>query len=656
MRTLCDACESAAAIVFCAADEAALCLACDEKVHMCNKLASRHVRVGLANPSDVPRCDICENAPAFFYCETDGSSLCLQCDMNVHVGGKRTHGRYLLLRQRVEFAGDKPQPDDLHSQPMHPGETRKGQNQPPKATAEEKRQNRLVSPAPMSLTNSDGHDKVDKNMIDLNMKPQRTDHEQASNNQTSSGQYPHLQLQRKGTESSAIGCFVVVFEIVCIPYFQVSDIRRSGIDHDKFPQRYYEFLDYFRIPDGPIFLEICGESSCNGIVNDYISVLAKKFGAAVVSLEHRYYGRSMPFKSTTTENLRFLSSKQALFDLAVFRQYYQESLNLKLNRTSVENPWFVFGGSYAGALSAWFRLKFPHLTCGSLASSAVVLAIHNFTEFDQQIGESAGAECKATLQETTQLVEERLASNKQAVKTLFDAAELEIDGDFLYFLADAAVIAFQYGNPDIVCSTLVKAKNNGDDLVEAYAKYVKEYYLGTFGSTVQTYNQKYLKDTSLNKHTGDRLWWFQVCTEVAYFQVAPSNDSIRSSKVDARYHLDLCKNVFGEGIYPEVDVTNIYYGGTNISGSKIVFANGSQDPWRHASKQTSSPDMPSFLISCHNCGHCTDIRGCPQTPLSLEGNARNCSSPEAVEKVRHQIIEKMDLWLSECRAGSWSSM
>ncbi|KAK3413836.1 hypothetical protein EUGRSUZ_I02368 [Eucalyptus grandis] len=102
MRTLCDACESAAAVVFCAADEAALCSACDDKVHMCNKLASRHVRVGLASPSDVPRCDICENAPAFFYCEVDGTSLCLQCDMIVHVGGKRTHGRYLLLRQRVE--------------------------------------------------------------------------------------------------------------------------------------------------------------------------------------------------------------------------------------------------------------------------------------------------------------------------------------------------------------------------------------------------------------------------------------------------------------------------------------------------------------------------------------------------------------------------
>lgn len=49
---------------------------------------------------------------------------------------------------------------------------------------------------------------------------------------------------------------------------------RFGIlqDHHKFQQRYYEFLDYFRVPDGPIFLKICGESSCDGIANDYIGV------------------------------------------------------------------------------------------------------------------------------------------------------------------------------------------------------------------------------------------------------------------------------------------------------------------------------------------------------------------------------------------------
>ncbi|EXC35391.1 putative salt tolerance-like protein [Morus notabilis] len=185
MRTLCDACESAAAIVFCAADEAALCRACDEKVHMCNKLASRHVRVGLADPSAVPQCDICENAPAFFYCEIDGSSLCLQCDMIVHVGGKRTHGRYLLLRQRVEFPGDKPgNPEEPASQPAERDEARRGQNlAPPKMVAEENQQNHAVSPVwILEANNADGHSKRDTKLIDLNMKPHKL-HEQSPNDQ-----------------------------------------------------------------------------------------------------------------------------------------------------------------------------------------------------------------------------------------------------------------------------------------------------------------------------------------------------------------------------------------------------------------------------------------------------------------------------------------
>ncbi|CDY22402.1 B-box zinc finger protein 19 isoform X5 [Brassica rapa] len=130
-----------------------LCL----QVHMCNKLASRHVRVGLAEPSNAPCCDICENAPAFFYCEIDGSSLCLQCDMVVHVGGKRTHGRFLLLRQRIEFPGDKPKP---------PNNTRANL------------QNQRVS----SNANGEANGKTtDDEMIDLNSNPQRL-HEPSSNN------------------------------------------------------------------------------------------------------------------------------------------------------------------------------------------------------------------------------------------------------------------------------------------------------------------------------------------------------------------------------------------------------------------------------------------------------------------------------------------
>lgn len=74
------------------------------------------------------------------------------------------------------------------------------------------------------------------------------------------------------------------------------------------------------------------------------------------------------------------------FNLSFFF-FLQEHLHGKYNMLEYESAWFVIGSSYAGALSAWFHLKFPHLTCGSLASSASILASYNFIEYDQQVHE-----------------------------------------------------------------------------------------------------------------------------------------------------------------------------------------------------------------------------------------------------------------------------
>ncbi|CAL9164035.1 unnamed protein product [Musa hybrid cultivar] len=430
--------------------------------------------------------------------------------------------------------------------------------------------------------------------------------------------------------------------------------------HSIFKQRFYEFLDYYQAPNGPIFLIIGGESELDGIYHSYVSVLAKKFGAALVSLEHRYYGKSSPFKILSTENLRFLSSKQALFDLAVFHKYYQEHLHGKYNMSEYESAWFVIGSSYAGALSAWFHLKFPHLTCGSLASSASILASYNFIEYDQQVGESAGAECKAVLQEITTLVDRKLEEEGQQVKNLFGATKISNNVDFLYLLADAAAAAFQYGFPDDLCSPLVDAKTNGKDLLvhlyllllihqdylnRVYATYVKDYYLRRY-SSIELYDRQHFRNTTPSEISAGRLWSFQICTEFGNFQVAPKFDAIRSPKIDLRYHLDLCKDMFGEGISPNLNMTNIYYGGTNIAGSKIIFTNGSQDPWRHASKQTSTKDLPSYLIKCHNCAHGIDIIGCPKSASKIKGGLEQCTT--AVQQVRQHITDHVGLWLSQC--------
>ena len=58
------------------------------------------------------------------------------------------------------------------------------------------------------------------------------------------------------------------------------------------------------------------------------------------------------------QNLQFLNSEQALEDLAAF----VAAMNIKFKLTGCK--WISFGGSYSGSLSAWFRLKFPHLVAG----------------------------------------------------------------------------------------------------------------------------------------------------------------------------------------------------------------------------------------------------------------------------------------------------
>ncbi|GAB4838198.1 hypothetical protein Ancab_027728 [Ancistrocladus abbreviatus] len=72
----CDSCKSAAALLFCRADSAFLCVGCDSKIHAVNRLASRHERVWM--------CEVCEQAPASVTCKADAATLCVTCDRDIH--------------------------------------------------------------------------------------------------------------------------------------------------------------------------------------------------------------------------------------------------------------------------------------------------------------------------------------------------------------------------------------------------------------------------------------------------------------------------------------------------------------------------------------------------------------------------------------------
>jgi hypothetical protein len=144
MKVQCDVCAAEAASVFCCADEAALCDACDRRVHRANKLAGKHRRFSLLHPTSStaqtkpPLCDICQvpigrfrcclllkpidggrganngvwpwtcvqERRGFLFCKEDRAILCRECDVPVHTASEMTrrHSRFLLTGVRLSSA------------------------------------------------------------------------------------------------------------------------------------------------------------------------------------------------------------------------------------------------------------------------------------------------------------------------------------------------------------------------------------------------------------------------------------------------------------------------------------------------------------------------------------------------------------------------
>ena len=96
---------------------------------------------------------------------------------------------------------------------------------------------------------------------------------------------------------------------------------------------------------GPVFLYLEGEgtgSPYSVLEGEHVE-LAVTHGALIISLEHRFYGASIPTRDLTTSNLRYLSSDQAIGDIARFVTMLVPTLGVNLSASKV----VTFGGSCA---------------------------------------------------------------------------------------------------------------------------------------------------------------------------------------------------------------------------------------------------------------------------------------------------------------------
>ncbi|KHJ96033.1 serine carboxypeptidase S28 [Oesophagostomum dentatum] len=116
--------------------------------------------------------------------------------------------------------------------------------------------------------------------------------------------------------------------------------------------------------------------------NNIVVQWAKKYGAALFALEHRFYGESRPKPDTSVENLKYLNSRQAIEDIA----YFINEMNKEYG--SPDSVWVTFGASYAGSLALWARQAHPDLIAGAVGSSAPLEITLDFWGLKDGVGDA----------------------------------------------------------------------------------------------------------------------------------------------------------------------------------------------------------------------------------------------------------------------------
>lgn len=379
-------------------------------------------------------------------------------------------------------------------------------------------------------------------------------------------------------------------------------------DTRVFKQRYWS-SDTYASGNAPVLLYICGEGACgSGAVMGMLSAHANQLKTRAIAIEHRYYGESQPFSDLSTENLKYLSTDQAIADLIYFKTSMQSQ--------GYTGPWIVIGGSYAGALAADLRKQAPEHFVGALASSAAVRPLKDFSDYDHHLARLAGPDCVPDIQKTLNQIEDSIVTDEGFKQTLkkFSVTNISRRDDFLYLLSDIASGALQYGLRDKFCQGV--HDKGVDGYVETKAAVDKM-------EDLSVYSAEAAENIELSRHKGPlgmRQWFYQSCNEYGFWQNASTNENlrVRSSQINPEYHDRLCQRLFQMRAASEVDYIfkTRYLPLLDSSTSKIFFTSGSTDPWRPTQLAPSltggNPQTPVMLIE--GASHCEDLYrgGAPQ--------------------------------------------
>ncbi|KAI1810713.1 peptidase S28 [Poronia punctata] len=461
--------------------------------------------------------------------------------------------------------------------------------------------------------------------------------------------------------------------------------------NETFTQRYYFDSSYYK-PGGPVYLYISGETSgpsrFSNLQTGIIQILMQATNGLGVILENRYYGESYPFNTSTTDQLAFLSTAQTIADNSYFAQNAVFP-GVDQDLTAPGTPWILYGGSLAGAQTAFSIKQYGDVLYGGIASSAPIHVVVGYPEWYEPIQKYAPQDCVARINNIIDKFDALVAKNQTAAikkfKALFGLETLTDHRDF------ASAIVDPIGNPGSYFSNTWQELNwnstygsrdfyyfcgNITDIDSPPEIQEVDYLMGNFTAGepwvglggyahyIKTYTRHLCESGEYNSHDcwgtqnetawkdisngSGRSYLYTSCTEQgAYIDAPKEGPSLLSRVVDTSYEQQWCKWAFPDGEYskvppqPDVGAYNSF-GDFNLTAPRLAFIDGDQDVWNGlcyhspiAPPRNQSSGVEELLIT--GAGHHWDSAGI----LDVQ------AEPQFIREAHLWEIRTVKKWLRE---------
>jgi pimeloyl-ACP methyl ester carboxylesterase len=413
---------------------------------------------------------------------------------------------------------------------------------------------------------------------------------------------------------------------------------------EHFPQRYFVNTQWRNSNYGNVHIlyvegeNIASETMVTDTTLPHVA-LAKDMGATVWSLEHRFRGKSQPFRRTFHNNYAdYLSVGAAVEDVKTFINATNVNLGLS-------NPkWVVFGSDYGGVVALWFRQKYPQYSVGAVVESAPVkpmVDFHTYEKFVEEVYSNYSYECwhgikfsalaiRNVLQysEGVDLINRELKMRPRISTYRMDYKNYQHMHHSILSLFDTPVLMNKVNvgpfasccGVDDLCKIMSDETTKDVHRVFNLAKLI---YTNTHGSKDEWPGMdndfarmvKWLNNT---RHTpydivqpSARSWLWQLCHEFGQFVTTDSGFGLFRATVPNDYYISICTDAFEAKVYSFTvrnlkqgikDTVRRYPTSQTYNGTNTLIFNGGLDPYQLLASNAVT-DSSSTIVNVAGVGH-----------------------------------------------------